>query len=487
MMLISLRDPDGHTCLMNSRVLRVVNREGRSTLEAFLETSRAAELITARKLPNTSFLNAPAIADLIKHDEIRSLYERSEGSTIVEHERIPFVSFPYEWPPAMLHAAASLTLDLAESMLEDGLGLKDATPYNVLFRGCKPVFVDLLSFERRDPNDPTWLPFAQFARTFLLPLLLNKHLGLRINQLLITDRDGIEPEQVFALLGPLQKLSPAFLQLVTLPVWLAAKSSANDKSRYRKRVVDDPEKAKFIVRGVLKNARRQLERAEPSQGKSSTWSNYMNENDHAENYFASKQEFVVEAIEDQQPKNVLDVGCNTGHFSAIAAQRGASVVSIDSDEVVVNEVWRRARQEDLDVLPLVVDLARPTPGTGWRNHECQSFLERSLGKFDLVLMLGVIHHMLVSERIPLDEIVKLAAELTSDSLIVEFVTPEDAMFRRIARGRDHLYRDLGREAFENACGRHFEIVRQSRLGQAHRWIYLMKKKGESIECFETPQ
>src|SRR5205814_3890270 len=140
----------------------------------------------------------------------------------------------------------------------------------------------------------------------------------------------------------------------------------------------------------------------------------------------------------------------TGHFSAIAARAGASVVAIDYDPVVSGDVWRNARKERLDILPLTVNLTRPTPGLGWLNQECPSFLDRARGAFDAVLMLAVLHHMLVSERIPLDEIIDLAAELTTDSVIIEFIGTDDAMFRRLTRGRDELHRDLTTETFLNS-------------------------------------
>jgi len=155
--------------------------------------------------------------------------------------------------------------------------------------------------------------------------------------------------------------------------------------------------------------------------------------------------------------------------------------------IVVGEVWRQAIAEDLDILPLVVNLARPTPSIGWRNAECPSFLDRARGQFDTVLMLGLVHHMLVSERIPLPEIVQLAAELTNNTLVIEFVAPDDPMFRRIARGRDHLFTSLTKEFFEETCARYFDLVRCERLDQASRWLYLMGKKGALIECFEMQQ
>ena len=383
----------------------------------------------------------------------------------------------------MLHAAGALTLDFAEKLLDEGLGLKDASPYNVLFHGPRPVFVDLLSFEPRAAGDPTWLPFAQFVRTFLLPLLVNKHFGISLAQLLTTHRDGLEPEEVFRLLSPAQKLLPPFLTLVSIPSWLSPREGAENPKIYRQRKLSDRAKANFILRRVLQSARRKLAAAAPHPGRTSAWSDYMDKNNYSQDYFPLKQAFVSEVMREQQPRKVLDVGCNTGHFSAIAARAGASVVAIDYDQVVVGEVWRQANAENLDILPFVVNLARPTPSIGWRNAECPSFLDRARGQFDAVLMLGVVHHMLVSERIPLPEIVRLAAELTNNTLVIEFVAPDDPMFRRIARGRDHLFTSLTKEFFEETCARHFDLVRVERLDQTSRWLYLMRKKGASDRMF----
>lgn len=481
-MTVSLRDPSGQVCILNERVLRIVNGQGLSDLQAFLTSAVSAEFVESASLVTTRFLNEQALAEVIEHADVRRIYEQSPGATIVEHERVPFTSYPYEWPAEMLYAAAELTLDLAEKLLNDGLGLKDATPYNVLFKGPRPVFVDLLSFEQRNPGDPTWLPLAQFVRTFLLPLLVNKHFGIGLAQLLTTHRDGIVSEEVLQLLSPVQKISPPFLALVSIPAWLAARDSAKDPKIYEKRTMPDAAKARFILRGLLKSMRRKLAQAAPNKKKTSVWSDYMEKNNYTRDYFPLKQTFVTEVMREHQPRKIMDVGCNTGHFSVIAARSGASVVAIDYDAVVIGEVWRQADAEELDILPLVVNLARPTPSTGWRNQENSSFLERARGAFDAVLMLGVIHHILVSERIPLPEIIELAAELTTDLLVIEFVAPDDPMFRRITRGRDYLFDSLTKESFEEACNERFETLRCERLDQTSRWLYLMKKKGPSFLC-----
>ncbi len=361
-------------------------------------------LVRTRTLPNgerDALLEAPGIA---------GIYARIQGVAILEHERLPFPGYPYEWTPEMLHAAAELTLDLALELLPESLGLKDATPFNVLFRGPRPVFVDVLSLERRDPLDPVWLPYAQFIRSFLLPLLGSKRLGFSPDRLLLPRREGVEPHEFYRWLTPLQRLRPPFLSLVSVPKWLGGLRRSDESSIYRRNRLSDPARSRFILSSTLKGLKRKLAAAAPSAS-SSAWTDYMEANSYTPEQFAAKERFVRESLADRKPKRVLDVGSNTGHFSVMAAESGAGVVAIDSDPAVVGILWRESARRNLDILPLVVDLARPTPAVGWRNRECPSFLDRARLAFDAVLMLAAIHHLLVTERIPLEEILELASEL----------------------------------------------------------------------------
>jgi SAM-dependent methyltransferase len=228
---------------------------------------------------------------------------------------------------------------------------------------------------------------------------------------------------------------------------------------------------------VLKGLRRTLQKLEPAAGGRSVWSDYMtSNNNYSSDQFAAKQQFVQEALEKHRPRAVLDVGCNTGHFSAMAARAGAQVVSLDYDPVVVGQVWRAARQDKLNIQPLVVNLTRPSPGIGWRNQECAPFLDRARGRFDLVLMLAVIHHMLVTERIPLEDILDLAAELTTTLLVIEFIEPKDSMFQRLVRGREELHKDLTPAVFEAAFQKHFDRVGVRHVEGSSRWLYLLRKR-----------
>ncbi|MEW6738021.1 MAG: class I SAM-dependent methyltransferase [Acidobacteriota bacterium] len=472
----SFRDPSGCLIKTEKEILRIVSKAGRAELELFLASATAKKYLEMGSVVQTEFLEEAEIHSLLNKNEIRNLFDTLDGNTLVKHEKVLFASFPYEWPVEMLHTAATLTLDLAESLISEGLGLKDATPYNILFRGPAAVFVDLLSFEQRAPTDPIWLACAQFERTFLLPLLMNKYFGLTLTELFIVRRDGIEPEEIYRMAGLLRRLMPPFLTMVSLPVWLTAKHNQEQTGIYQQRSLNNPEKARFILESSFKRLRHLLEQLAPKSDLKSSWSDYISSNNYSEEHFKAKTTFVEQAIAELSPGKILDVGCNTGHFSAIAARSGATVVAIDSDPVVVGKAWRRAISEHLDILPLVIDLSRPSPSIGWRNRECASFLERARGAFDAILMLAVVHHLLVSERIPLPEIIDLVSELTTDILIIEYIAPNDSMFRKITRGREHLFEYFTREFFENICAGHFNIVRVQHLNQTERWLYLLRKR-----------
>ncbi len=474
----SFRDPAGRLCTIGGRIIRLVSPVGLPDLHAFGDCPLVEAEVRRGRIISTTVLDQAAISELQSEPAFDSLVGELTVGAVLEHEAVRFPSYPHEWPPEMLAAAAELTLDLALGLLDHGLGLKDATPYNILFRGAEPVFIDVLSFERRTPGGATWLPYAQFVRTFLLPLLLNRHMGLRLDQVFMVHRDGLEPEQVVRFFGPIARLRPMVLTLVSLPARLSDRAD-RASGIHKTRVLRDADRADFILRSIFSQLKRTLRRLTPKSHRSA-WSKYEDTRTHySVAGLASKAAAVRASLEAVRPSSVLDVGCNVGEYSQLAARMGAKVVAIDSDPVVVGAVWQRARHDRLDILPLVVNIARPSPALGWRNAESPSFLERAQGRFDLVLLLAVMHHLLVSDRIPLSEIVDLAATLTRRAALVEYVEPTDPMFRRLARGRDELYRDLNRELFERVSRRRFDILKSERLPESDRWLYLLEKRQQA--------
>jgi SAM-dependent methyltransferase len=475
---VSFRDPSGFCIRLDGHVLRLVRKDEAASFEQFLASDTACEAVRRGQIIESRRLEAPeANAWRGRLAAEHAGLAMEADAVLYEHARIPFVSYPAEWPAEMLHEAAGLTLDLSLRLLESGRGLKDATPYNILFNGPAPVLVDLLSVEKRVAGDPIWLPYAQFCRTFLFPLLMWRYWQLDPAGAFLMQRDGIEPDAFYRLCGWGRRLRPPVLQHVSLPVWLG--NRAREETASRPRILRNEEQARFILRNMLTGLRSAIDKACPPAGTKTVWIDYMGTHSYSEAGFSAKEALVRDFLGRIQPKAALDVGANTGHFSRLAAKAGARVVSIDYDSCCMGRLWRQARLEKLDILPLVVNLARPTPAVGWRNGECASFLERAEGAFDTVLMLAVIHHLLVTERVPLPELADLAGRLTTDWAVIEFVPPADPMFRRIVRGREHLHAGLTPEAFEAAFTPRFSVERREPVPDSGRILYLLRKTGRS--------
>jgi SAM-dependent methyltransferase len=395
-------------------------------------------------------------------------------AVVLEHPRVEFPTFPYEWIPEMLFDAARLTLDLSARLAAEGATLKDATPFNVLFEESRPVWVDVTSVERRDPLDPTWRAYGQFHRSFLLPLLALRSGLMTPAQIFLANREGLEAEQAAALGGPWRKWWGPWISLATIPAWLGGSAEQRGPELYQGRRLKTAEEARFVLDEVFRSLGRQLESVRPSR-KATTWSGYI-ATTHDATYYARREEFVRRALAELQPRKVLDVGANTGQYSIAAAKSGATVVSLDSDAGALAHLYEQARDLGLPILPVLANLAHPSPGTGWQNQECAALLERLENRFDGVFMLAVLHHLLVTERVPMPEVVSVVGRFSTDWLLIEYIAPHDELFRRIARGRDALYAHLTRDYFEECFGARFSIANCIETMEGRRWLYLLKKK-----------
>lgn len=454
----TFRDPAGFVEIKADAVYRTIRSPFDTGILDFLALPLASELVAEGRLVTSDIMPRASDAEPL----------------VLRHPRIAFPSYPWEWPPALWLAAAELTLNLCSDLVRQGWLLKDATPLNVLFQGIKPIFVDVLSIERAVPDQSIWYPYGQFVRTFLLPMLAYSQLGWPL-QAAMTRRDGYEPEEIYTALSWPARLRRPALSAVTLPSLLAnnKKLSAEGLSAHS---IKDAEVARHILLKTLKGLLTQMRRVTPAH-RSSTWSDYAETATHySEQDHTHKRAFVAEALAAERPARVLDVGCNTGDYSMLAANAGAAVVSIDTDLQTVDRLCAKLKGSGKNILPLCVNLAHPTPPIGWENRESTSFLDRCSGHFDTVMMLAVIHHLLLQSQIPLDQIAALASRMTTRNLIIEWVPPTDMKFRELVRGRDSIYAHLTEAAFRNAFAAHFDVVGESMLQNGRILLHLQKKE-----------
>lgn len=421
-------------------------------------------------------LASPAIQALQSEGRWIGAERDPARSSSLQHPRIWFPSYVHEWAPAMLHRAGALTLRAQEALLEEGLELKDATPSNILFNGPQPVFVDFLSPAPRPSGQMGWRAYGQFIRTFLIPLFLHQQRALPLAWAGLARRDGISPEDALPLLGFLGRLRPSALSLITLPVWLGRQRISRTASLLR---YEDEPLALATTRRLLRGLARRLDRLAGYGSGTSLWSDYQDRGiSYTVEGLQTKTTFVEMALARLHPDTVLDLGCNTGHFSRLAARSGARVVALDADPACIERVFLEAERDHLDILPLVADLGRPSPDLGWDGTDGLSLPSRLTGRFEMVLALALIHHLLVTERIPLPDVVARLAEWTTRWLVLEWVPSHDPQFERLAGPNQSLYGELSQEILEAHLRARFHLVERAEIVPGGRALYLLERRSE---------
>ena len=404
-------------------------------------------------------------------DLIGARVEEDQDGLRLVHPLVEVPAFPWEWTASAWVEAAELTLRLCEEGLAEGWILKDATPLNILYVGSRPVLVDFLSFVRRDPASSIWLAYGQFVRTFLLPLLMHQKLGWPL-RLSLFKRDGFEPAEMYQALGWMQRLSRGAFWPITLPALLERKSGAGPAKTTGG--VRDPGAVTHVLRGMLRGLGARVRRALPAHARSQ-WSDYAATLTHYTGEQSDrKRAWVRGVLGASWPAWVLDVGANTGEYSRLAAESGAKVVALERDEAAADRLFRLCRDQKLGIQTICADLARPTPAVGWENAESAGLLDRLTERFDLVMMLAVIHHLVLMEQIPLAAILGLCARLTRRQLIVEWVPVTDPMYQSLMRGRETLYGGLDEQALLTAAAGLFRLMDRELLGNG-RVLFLFEK------------
>lgn len=392
---------------------------------------------------------------------------------VVRHQRVSPRSYCFEWPFAMLHRAALLTLEIARRALAEGVLLQDATPFNVLFSGTAPVFVDLSSLVP-DSGGYLWAPYNQFCQSFLFPLYLHAagHSSLAL-KLLKDSPDGIEAGELAAVLGPGAKLRlKGYASRVALPE-LALKLLPGARHRGKLSAASDRLMENVDTRKTrgrfLASLQRTVEALRPKTG-SKTWVDYYEQTD-AEVH-AAKQQAVERALSELGPETVVDAGSNTGAYSLLAARLGARVTALDSDPDCVESLYHQAEAEGLDVLPLVANLLGPTPPLGWRNREQPALTARV--RSDAALALALIHHLVLSGGQDFERSLAALDDLHAGAMVIEYVDIKDPMTEKLPRRPGVDYGWYTREGFERALGsRYGEVTPLQRLSDT-RSLYLIR-------------
>ena len=451
----SFRDRNGTVFYANGQVLRGIGRNALANWQRLSQASFFREHVAAGSIVHTELLDQAKITS------------PGEGwAAVLRHEAVPFISYPYEWTFGMLKDAALLHLDLMLAALPTGLVLKDSSAYNVQWRGARPIFIDIPSFEPLREGEP-WIGYRQFCELFLYPLFLQAYKGVDFRPWLRGRIDGITAASLRPLMSARDLVRPGVL------LHVVAQDALQRRFAKRPRQVRSTIAKAGFDRQLIVNNVKGLQKivAGLSPGGSKTeWADYERTHSYDQAEFTAKCTFVREAAAYRPWSRVWDLGCNTGTFSRIVAEHADQVVAMDGDWMAIEHLYQaqKGRPDCHKILPLVVDLSDPSPNQGWLGVERKSLPER--GRPELTLCLALIHHVVISANIPMHSFVGWLASLGT-ALVIEFVGKQDEMVQTLLANKDDQYDDYDQESFELCLADHYEIKATRPLKDGRRHIY----------------
>jgi SAM-dependent methyltransferase len=460
----SFRDPSGYVFRYGKKIFRTLDQGCFETLQELDQSKLLRELVDQQLLVGSQF-----VSDSRLKEEL--CLEHPGFEHFVEHEKIESISFPYEWSVNMLADAALTTIKVQKKLLSKGFSLKDGTAYNIQFHKGRPVFIDITSIEKPHRLD-LWFAMGQFNQMFCFPLLLTKHRGWDIKSYFIGNPAGFSLGRMGEAFGRMKSFMPSAFLDIGLPNLLSRKSDG-ERDDGRELIERDSKNPKALLLN-LNRIESKIRRLAKGYKHSSDWSDYTNFTHYDSEEKVLKKKLVKRLVAECSPGSVLDVGCNTGEFSFIAAESGARVTSIDSDHDAVDLLYQKSREGNLDITPLVADVSCPSPGLGYMNTEWPSFLERS--EHDMVIALAVIHHLLVSANLSMEAIRDMFSSLSRSHLILEFVPPQDPMFQKIMRFRVNLFDHVNLEYCKKIFSEKYNLVTEQQITGSQRVLLLFEKK-----------
>jgi hypothetical protein len=454
----SFRDPSGFVYTRDGTLYRQVNQGFREQFEAFIASGLYQELVREGLL--------------VSHEQVGlDLAATGEACAVLRPERLPFVSYPYEWSFGQLQDAATLTLEIQERALAKGFTLRDGSAYNVQFQGGRPIFIDTLSFAPSEEGKP-WDAYKQFCEHFLLPLTLMSTRDVRYSTLLRSYLDGIPLDLGSRLLPRRTWASLGSLFHIHLHAWAQGRYSATAVSSAAK----GRKMSRSALLTLLKNLGAAVRRLSWRPA-GTEWADYTSDNNYSESAARSKRQMVIDYLRRAGTNTVWDLGANTGEYSRAAREVASLVVSFDVDPAAVERNYRGVRgNRDAGILPLLLDLTNPSPAQGWAGAERLSLEDR--GPADALLALALVHHLAIGHNLPLDRIAGYLSRL-GRSLIIEFVPKSDSQVRRLLLSRPDIFPSYTKEGFEKAFAPYFAITAAAPVEDSERWLYSMRSRHRS--------
>jgi ribosomal protein L11 methylase PrmA len=449
----SYRDPSGSVYEADGDIYRSVSPLAIDDFETVWSSGYLQQLIAKDWLVG---------ADRIEGSEVAAAVG---AAALLRHPRLSFISYPYEWVFEALKDAALLHLDIQLDALDRGIALVDASAYNVQFVGCRPVFIDHLSFRPYQEGE-FWVGHSQFLDQFLNPLLLRALLGVPHNTWYRGSLEGIPTVELNALLPMAAKFSFNVFSHVTLPASLQRRAQTASKESFER--INKARLPRRSYRGLLMRLRSWIAGLRPRPTGRTTWQRYEDFRTYGTQELDAKRRFIVDFASSAKPRQIWDLGCNTGEFSELALESGAAeAVGFDFDQGSLDLAFARGKDKGLPFLPLFLDAVNPSPAQGWASVERKALATR--GNPDALLALAFIHHLAIGRNVPLTNAVDWLTSLAPRG-VIEFVPKGDSTVQTMLRLRKDVFPNYTEESFLDALARRAQIVKRETITESGRML-----------------
>ena len=452
----SFRDPAGQVFRdQKGRVFRQINQAGAEDFDLLL-SSGLYDVLTQRHF---------MVSHKLVRGETRDKLVGPDAYQLIQPQKIPFVSYPFEWSFSQLRDAALLTLRIQLAALEHGMTLKDASAYNVQFLDGKPIFIDTLSFEAYHDGTP-WQAYRQFCQHFLAPLSLMAYTDQNLSQLLRVHLDGIPLDLAARLLPARARLRMGVLMHI---VW-HARSQRAKASEHKASTVSVRQRN---LKAILLDLEHTITKLKP-RVQQTEWADYYHNTNYSSAATDAKAKLIKTMLKTIKPKTAVDLGGNNGHYSRLLSRQKIPVVCTDIDPNAVEANYRGSKKaKDTNMLPLVVDLTNPGGALGWQNTEREAVHERL--QTDLVMALALVHHLAISNNLPFGMIARYFSQF-APYLIIEFVPKDDSQVQKLLATRKDIFPDYHEDGLEVAFDEYYRLVEKSKIRGTKRTLYLFKRK-----------
>ena len=381
-------------------------------------------------------------------------------------EKIGFISYPYEWTFTQLKDAAIFHLNFQIYLLKKDVKLIDASAFNIQFKNNKPIFIDILSLSEYKDGE-YWYAHKQFCENFLNPLILSSKKGINFNNWFRGNLEGIHTHE----LAPLLNLKDLFSPTVFFHVYLLNKLDEKSKKNPEKTDKKLKSTKNFTKRSYLnlliqlKNFISKLNKKK----KISNWEDYTDKNTYDENEEQIKLNIIKDFIDESNPNFLCDLGCNEGKYSEYASKKNnIKVLGVDFDLNVLDKAYIKAKKESRNFFPIYADFSNPSSNLGWNGVERKSFVKRS--KFDGIIALALIHHLVIAKNIPLSQVLNWLTSLAPKGLI-EFIPKDDPTVQIMLKLKGDIFPDYNEQKFKEKLLTFAKIKKISVVTKSKRKIY----------------